>query len=183
MKTGMTKNYLTLQERKRIDSLIDDIRLDTGKSYPEDHLIDIVKGAIPGVKILEDDFSDIKNIPVDPKSIRGMILKKSEEFVTPKIVIQKKLTPEAKTFALAHEFAHYVIGHPSDKNYFIDRFEYDGSIHSQMEAQAQYFAASLLMPKEKFLWLAKVLDDSKLAKRFGVSAAAVRVRKKWLRNI
>jgi len=143
------------------------------KSYPEDSLLEIVKGAIPGVQVLEHDF--------DP-SIRGVIYKRSKEFTTPRIVLRKSLSPEQKTFALAHELAHYLLDHPGKKNLMLDKMVYDGSRSQQLEAQAQYFAAALLMPQEKFVWMAKAsVDDDTLAKRFGVSPAAVRVRRNWLR--
>lgn len=171
----MVKNYLTKQERDRADSIIDQVLMTTQMSYPDNSLIDIIRYAIPGVQIVQSDFDG-------DGSIRGIIFKKTETSDRPKIAIQQNLSPEAKTFALAHEFGHFMLGHPGDKNFFVDRMEYDGSNRQQLEAQAQYFAASLLMPAEKFAWLASVLSEEELAKRFGVSVAAVRVRKKWVKS-
>jgi Zn-dependent peptidase ImmA (M78 family) len=169
----MIKNYLSEQELQRIDRALNDLLLNLHKSYPEDSLLDIVRGAIPGVQILERDF--------DP-SIRGVIYKKSKEFPTPRILIRKSLSPEQKTYALAHELAHYYLDHPGKENFMLDKMTWDGSRRQQFEAQAQYFAASLLMPRDKFIWMAKAIpDDDALAKRFGVSTAAVRVRRNWLK--
>lgn len=169
----MGKNHLSMEDQRDIDEKLNYILLSLHKSYPEDSLLDIVKSAIPNVKILEDTFDG-------DHSIRGVIFKQSKEFKTPVIAIQKNLSPEAKTFTLAHEFAHYMLDHPGTANYLFDKIVYDGSEEKQRESAAQYFAASLLMPKDKFLWLDRVVDDQALAKRFGVSVAAVRVRRDWL---
>lgn len=171
----MVKNYLTRAERAQIDSVVDSVLLSIQKSYPDNSLIDIIQSAIPNVQIQEGDFNE-------DNSIRGVIYWEDANSGGPKIIVQKNLSPSAKTLTLAHEFGHYMLGHPGDKNYYIDKMEYDGSMKQQYEAQAQYFAATLLMPTDKFVWLAQVLDEEDLAKRFGVSAQAVRVRKKWIRT-
>ena len=170
----MVKNFLTPTERREIEWVVNDLLLKVDMSYPHDSLLDIVKAAIPGVKVVEDEF--------EGKNIRGVIFKKSQEFANPMIAIQKKLSPGAKTFTLAHELGHYLLNHPGNENYLVDRVDYDGSVNAQIEAKAQYFAATLLMPEDKFNWLAGVLDDYKLAKRFGVTVAAVRIRKEWLKR-
>jgi Zn-dependent peptidase ImmA (M78 family) len=168
------KNYLSQQEVRKIDDILSNLLLTLHKSYPDDSLLDIVKGAIPGVQVLEYDFGP---------DIRGVIYKKSKEFATPRIVLRKSLSPEQKTFALGHELGHYLLDHPGKKNLMLDKMIYDGSRAQQLEAQAQYFAAALLMPEDKFIWMAKAIpDDEQLAKRFGVSQAAVRVRRNWLRT-
>lgn len=168
------KNYLSRDKQKAIDEKLNTLLLDLDRSYPEDNLIDIIKAAVPGIKIVEDDFEG-------DESVRGVIYKKSEQYKIPMIVIQSRLSPRAKTFALAHEFGHYLLDHPGEKNWLFDKITFDGSRTKQREAEAQYFAATLLMPKDKFIWLANVIhDDEVLGRRFGVSAAAVRVRKDWL---
>ncbi len=166
-------NYIPRTTQWAINSLIDDILLMTDKAYPEDSVLDIIKAYIPGVMIVEDDFGG-------DSSTRGAIFKKSDEFERPLIAIQKNQTKQAKTFSLAHEFGHYSLGHLGDANFMIDKETYDGSEHMQNEAEAQYFAAALLMPTEKFTKLAPYLTVSQLARRFGVSESAVRVRKAWL---
>lgn len=170
----MGKNYLSINDQKKIDAKLNSLMLDLHKSYPEDELISIIKAAVPDIRIFEDDFGG-------DASVRGVIYKKSEEYKIPTIVIQSNLTPGVKTFALAHEFGHYILDHPGSQNYLFDKIEYDGSNRQQREAEAQYFAATLLMPKDKFLWLANAMtDDEALARRFGVSVAAVKVRRDWL---
>jgi len=96
------------------------------------------------------------------------------------IVVQKALTKEGKTFTLAHEFGHYCLDHIGSANFFFDNASFDGSKRMQKEAEAQYFAASLLMPEDEFLQLMEFLNIKELAKRFGVSESAAKVRKAWL---
>jgi len=169
----MPLNYINRKRQSEIDSIVDQILLDTDKSYPKDGLIDIIKASIPGISILEHDFNG-------DRSIRGAIYKKSREFKDPIIVVQKALSPELKTFTLAHEFGHYSLDHTGAANFMFDKIQYDGSEEKQKEGEAQYFAAALLMPREEFTRLAHYLSDQELAQRFGVSESAVRVRKDWL---
>ena len=166
-------NYITRKRQSEIDNLLDEILLVTGRSYPEESVIEIIKSYIPDVSIVEHDFNG------DPNT-RGAIFKKSSKFKEPLIVIQKKMPKEVKTFTLAHEFGHYCLGHVGSANFMIDKVKYDGSATMQQEAEAQYFAASLLMPREKFVKLMNFLSIKELAQRFGVSESAVTVRKAWL---
>lgn len=166
-------NYITRKRQSEIDSLIDQIKLVTDMSYPENDVIEIIKAYVPDIAIVEHDFGGDRHI-------RGMIFKKSKEFNDSLIVIQKELSKEGKTYTLGHEFGHYCLGHTGSANYMIDRVEFDGSPEMQKEAEASYFAASLLMPREKFIKLMNFLSVEELALRFGVSESAVRVRKAWL---
>lgn len=166
-------NYVAPMRQHQINQLLEDILLKTEKSYPEDNLLGIIKSYIPAIEVIEHDFNE-------DRSIRGAIYKKSNEFIRPLIVIQQRIKKEAKSFALAHEFAHYVLNHPGDANYMIDKMDFDDSKEMQKEAEAQYFAGALLMPLEKFTKLMGIMSVSQLAQRFGVSESAVKVRKAWL---
>jgi Zn-dependent peptidase ImmA (M78 family) len=170
---NMPANYISRKRQSEIDSLLDQIQLATDKTYPENGIIEIIKAYIPDVTVVEHDFYGDSNI-------RGAIYKKSKEFVKPIIVIQKRLTKEGKTFTLAHEFAHYSLNHAGTANFMLDRVHFDGSVAMQKEAEAQYFAASLLMPRDEFIKLMNYLSVKELAQRFGVSESAAKVRKAWL---
>lgn len=81
-----------------------------------------------------------------------------------------------RAFSRAHELKH-VIDHPmADRLYRDSRF---GSADALAERAADYFAACLLMPKT---WLRRCFydegfrDPAVLARRFGVSAPAMRWR-------
>lgn len=168
-----TPNYIPRTRQWEINTLLNDILLQADKHYPENSIIDIIKSYIPDIKIVEHDFEG-------DSTIRGAIYKKSDRFKYPLIAIQKNQSKRAKNFTLAHEFGHYSLGHIGSSNYMIDKEVYDGSDHMQQEAEAQYFAASLLMPVDRFSRLAEHLTTAQLARRFGVSEAAVEVRRMWL---
>ncbi|MEK7594435.1 MAG: ImmA/IrrE family metallo-endopeptidase [Patescibacteria group bacterium] len=166
-------NYIPRARQWEIDNLLDEIRLITNKNYPDDGLVEIIESFIPDVSIVEHDFDG-------DRKTRGAIFKKSKDFKNNIIAIQKKLDKQGKTFTLAHEFGHYCLGHTGSANFMIDSPKYDDSKRMQKEAEAQYFAASLLMPTAKFSHLSKYLDNKQLARRFGVSESAVQVRRIWL---
>ena len=53
-------NFISLERQAEIVDLIEKIKIQTGLSYPEDSLIDIIKYTIPQVSIKEDSFGDKK---------------------------------------------------------------------------------------------------------------------------
>ena len=92
------------------------------------------------------------------------------------------MSPARKTFTLAHEFGHYIL-HPNQANFRLDYMRYDDSEESMKETEANYFAAALLMPRERFNRIYKLLhDESRVAKYFGVSIAAVSIRLQWIQS-
>lgn len=93
-----------------------------------------------------------------------------------RIVVNRDDTWGRQRFSLAHEVKH-LIDHPMRTVLYKDgRY---GSGEQSAERAADYFAACLLMPKA---WLRRVYydesfrDPAVLAKRFKVSAAAMRYR-------
>ncbi len=93
-----------------------------------------------------------------------------------RIVVNRDDTWGRQRFSLAHELKH-LIDHPVQRSLYADtRY---GSAKSAAERAADYFAACLLMPKA---WVKRVYydegfrDPRVLAKRFQVSAAAMRYR-------
>jgi len=86
-----------------------------------------------------------------------------------------------QAFTLAHELGHFVL-HKDDNNFRIDLQDYsiDGDPKNQ-ETEANYFAGSLLMPKEKLITAFKFAKNIlEVADSFGVSVPAVEARLKWL---
>ncbi len=172
----MPLNKITFQRQREIEDIVHSVLLNTGLSYPENSLQDIIKAYIPDVSLVEDDFGGRRNV-------RGAIFRKSEKYEHPLIAVQANQPAGAKTFALAHEFAHYVLKHNEKDNYFIDDRPFDGSRPMQDEGEANFFAATLLMPRDEFSRLDQpFVTDSQLAERFGVSPAAARVRREWLNS-
>lgn len=169
----MTKNYLTRERQEEITQIVDNLKLTTGMDYPANGLQEIISASIPGVRIKEHTFGN--------PHIKGAVYRKSEQYDTPVIAVQSKQSARAKTFALAHEFGHYILPHNPKENYLIDDRNYDGSHVMQDEVEANFFAQVLLMPKNEFERLDKpFVSDTKLADYFGVTEAAIRVRRTWL---
>lgn len=172
----MPLNKITLKRQHQIEDIVQSILLAAGLSYPENSLIEIIKAHIPDVSIVESDFNGDINI-------RGAIFKKSKDYARPLIAVQSRQSAGAKTFALAHEFGHFALNHTSAANYLIDDQPFNGTRRMQNEGEANFFAASLLMPKTEFTKLDKTfLNDTQIAERFGVTATAVRVRREWLQH-
>jgi Zn-dependent peptidase ImmA (M78 family) len=172
----MPLNRITLQRQREIENTVQDILLRIGLSYPENSLIEIIQATIPDVTIVEDDFNGNPNV-------RGAIFRKSNEYEHPLIAIQSRQSKGAKTFALGHEFGHYMLNHSESDNYLIDNIPFNGSPLMQDEGEANFFAAALLMPKDEFIKLDQpIVNDEQLAKRFGVTPGAVRVRREWLNS-
>lgn len=172
----MPVNKISSRRQREISDIINGIRLDTGMSYPDDNLKQIIESTISDVLIKEDDFNGNRHI-------KGAVFKKSKQYSQPVIAIQANQPLGSKTFALAHEFGHYMLNHNEDSNYLIDTHEFDGSRMMQQEGEANFFAMSLLMPKEEFQKLDQpFVNDSQLARYFGVTETQVRVRRDWLRS-
>jgi Zn-dependent peptidase ImmA (M78 family) len=172
----MPANAITLRRQEEIVDIINNLKLQTGMTYPEYGIKTIIKASIENVLVKEDDFSG--NV-----HIKGAVFRKSREYGQPVIAIQANQSPRSKTFALAHEFGHYLLKHNPDSNYLIDTREFDGSRGMQDEGEANFFAMSLLMPKGEFKKLDQpFVDDGQLAKYFGVTESQISVRREWLRK-
>jgi Zn-dependent peptidase ImmA (M78 family) len=170
----MPLNKLSLERQKQIVDLIDDLRLSLGMTYPENGLKSIIRQAIPNVVLKEDDFKGNADI-------RGALFRESAEYDKPLIAIQSRQNKAAKTFTLAHEFGHFLLGHNPLHNHYIDHQVFDGSKTMQDEGEANFFAMELLMPKSDFVHIdVPGIADSKIAEYFGVSENSVRVRRNWL---
>lgn len=171
----MPINKINKTRQREIVEAINSILIDTGMSYPEYSLKAIIKEAIPGILIKEDSFRGNKRI-------KGVVFRQSKEYSKPLIAIQSDQPNRAKSFALAHEFGHYVLDHNPHSNYLLDTRVFDGSPTMQDEGEANFFAMSLLMPKDKFAKLDQpFVSDEQLAEYFGVNETNVRVRRDWLR--
>jgi Zn-dependent peptidase ImmA (M78 family) len=168
--------YLTTTKQEEIDNSVNQVLLQTNKSYPEDNLLDIVKSLDIAVKITDfGKFSD---------DISGVIHYGGDE-QKPTIYLNEDTTPpERQTFTLAHELGHFLL-HDHDKSKLrIDKFNYRAKTkEAREETEANYFAASLLMPKDKFKEvLGQTYEIGDVAKYFGVSEAAVANRIRWLKQ-
>lgn len=160
---------LTNAEQSKINQEVDNIFLQTNLSYPKDSLLDIVKKL--GVTVKVADFGEYAN------KVSGVI---NREHST--IYLNQNHSQERQTFTLAHELGHYRLHKGARLR--IDKYDYRANTKmAKEETEANYFAASLLMPKAEFLSVlekAETLDA--IAKYFGVSQTAVSNRIRWLRQ-
>lgn len=166
---------LTYERQKQIDNAIQDIKLKTGLSYPENSLLGFAKSF--GIIIREVNFSNFPNV-------KGVVQYKNDEGKPdPKIFINKALPPEGKTFTLAHELGHYFL-HPNQNKLRIDSFDYSQNTQDSLEeTEANYFAASLLVPREKLLRVLSVTQDfNVVANYFGVSKPVIENRISWIKK-
>ncbi|MCA9750396.1 MAG: ImmA/IrrE family metallo-endopeptidase [Romboutsia sp.] len=89
-------------------------------------------------------------------------------------------------FTIAHEIGHHVLHQKLGKDYELlfrkDLFSYDNSEVSDIERAANKFAACLLMPKYQFLEDIKHHNDEELAKLYGTSITATRVRRRHVKR-
>ncbi|QQS21910.1 ImmA/IrrE family metallo-endopeptidase [Candidatus Saccharibacteria bacterium] len=172
----MPLNRLSLQRQAEITDLVNALTLHAGMAYPEAPLKKLIQDTIPDVLIREDDFDGNSHV-------KGAVFRKSKTFPRSIIAIQSNQTKRSKTFSLAHEFGHYVLKHNPSRNYYIDDMPFDGTKHMQDEAEANFFAQTLLMPRDVFMKVDKpFVSDQSIADFFGVSESVVRVRREWLKR-
>lgn len=163
----------SINRRNKIVNDLSDLKLRTGLSYPENNLLDIIKGF--GIEVKEADLSEF------PK-VNGVIQYPDGETSIPTISISKNLSPEGKTFTLAHELGHFIL-HKGNDSLFIDEFEYAkiGNQISQDEVDANYFAVNLLVPTEKIKRILKITHEIEpLSKYFGVSKDVIETKLGWM---
>ncbi|MFY9462932.1 MAG: ImmA/IrrE family metallo-endopeptidase [Candidatus Sungiibacteriota bacterium] len=172
---------LTVTRQQEIDEKVDKIRRETGLSYPKDNLLDIAEKL--GVKVYYLDLSEFSK---SNKGVNGIIKwsEKPEEESKAEIYINNDYSSERKRFTLAHELGHFIL-HPNEEKLRVDTYDYSkGTQDSSDETEANYFAASLLMPRDEFENVLKVADgDVKtVAKYFGVSSHAAETRLQWIQT-
>lgn len=119
-------------------------------------------------KVLSDDIS-------------GMLEKKNEKWV---VVVNSLHHKNRQRFTIAHEIAHFLL-HRDKEESFVDKafFRSDDGVGG-IEAEANKFAASILMPREEFVFYVRNVSNElkKVADEFGVSTAAVKVRADSIRQ-
>lgn len=162
---------LTTVRQSQIDDTIENILGSIGMRYPEDGLLDIMKAYSPNLQVKNFDFNGATNI-------RGAT--RFEDGKHPAVLINySRGSEEGRTFTLAHEFGHFVL-HGNEEKFRLDYVDY-GDDTSIEESEANYFAASLLMPRAEFETMLGLTDELEMiATYFGVSKRAVENRKLWL---
>ncbi|HMH31020.1 MAG TPA: ImmA/IrrE family metallo-endopeptidase [Methylomirabilota bacterium] len=165
---------LPVSDQARIDAEIERIKAATGRRYPDSNLLEIIRSYAPDLEIKEYDFGEYSPF------IKGAI--KYADGDNPAILINdKRISKSGRNFTLAHEFGHYIL-HENQEKFRLDLVDYGkGTVETMQESEANYFAASLLMPRGEFEEMLQLTNDTeKIAAYFGVSVPAVEVRKRWL---
>lgn len=166
-------SFLTKDRQQTIDTRIEEITLKTGLSYPDNDLLSITTAL--GLDVFEADMKD--------PEVNGIIQYKDggDLYFRPRIYINKDAQQTRKRFTLAHELGHFIL-HPQEEKFRIDRFNYAiDSKESLEETEANYFAASLLVPKDRLLKVINITTDrQKIADYFGVSLPVIENRLKWI---
>lgn len=167
---------LSIKNQKKIHRAVNQVLLQTNKSYPEDNLLDIVKSLNIEVKVT--DFREYRDY------VSGIInYGDGDDDNKPTIYLNDCTPPKKQTFTLAHELGHFMLHDHKKRKLRIDKFNYRAKTkEAKEETEANYFAASLLMPQDKFeSILHRTYELKEVARYFGVSETAVVNRIRWLK--
>lgn len=165
---------LTKQRQNEIDQKIAEMLLSLNMSYPENNIEEIVKAK--DIKIEIQDLSEIE------EKVSGIIFSKNGQTT---IFLNQVNSPVRQAFSLAHELGHYIL-HDLDVvdgvKLRLDKYNYsDDTKVTKEETEANYFAASLLVPKDKLIIAIKNTSNiSEVAKYFGVSEQVIANRIRWI---
>lgn len=163
------------KDQEYLDELAEEKLNDYGfENIPVDPL---VIAAIEGVEVFEADFAE--------QDVAGLIKKNGEDV---SIYVNSGDIPARKRFTIAHELGHLFLHLQNEDGNFIDNkvslfrsSEIRNTLDANREAEANHFAAALLMPKAQvFQQWKKTRTVSSLAVIFNVSNAAMENRLRYL---
>lgn len=181
----MSENILTKDRMLEIEALADDItkNLDFNKS-PFVDITSLVKrdGFTVIPKLLDIDTTGILRVDESQEEnpIKDIIV--NTEFENP--IGEEDVIFKKSRFITAHEYAHYKLHMPSNRDYYAHR---DSSKrNTQQELEADFYARSLLMPRKEFSIYYKIAQEvggndelfitKSLSKLFGVTTKKIRER-------
>ncbi len=166
--------YLAADDQKRIDSVVADVKARMDDEYYPLVGLDVMAERL-GIKVYEADLTDISG------SLSGFITYDDPATKShPEIFIEESMSPGRKKFTLAHELGHHFL-HQGMK-LRLDNLDYSSNSKDTLEEiEANYFAATLLMPRELLL---RLIDQKKsveeISDYFQVSLSAARNRIRWV---
>jgi Zn-dependent peptidase ImmA (M78 family) len=171
MATAMNQ-VLSKQREIEIEKIVAEFCLSYQFYYPEDHIFDLANKM--GISVYKKRFSD-------PKISAELIRDGSNEPI--KIFLSEEEPKERRSFSLAHEIGHLVLHEPKPVAHRIDCYSYGTDDESVQELEANFFAATLLMPKDTLAEMLNIHGDNieMLTKVFAVSRSAIRNRITWLK--
>ncbi len=157
----------------KIESLTYDLARDT---YPDG---EEVAPPINLDKVIKESGLSIKIGPFNDPDIMGMYDRKQSI-----ILLSEKDNLVRKIFTAAHELGHYYLHKDKPNEIFFRKDFYLLDENDKVQEQeANWFAASLLMPRQMFAFFYKKMNIEQLAKLFQVSSTAVYFRIKNLKNL
>jgi len=168
--------WINTDRQKEICSIVEDIRIKTSFSYPEKNIVDLAKEL--GVFVFEVGFTE------NPEVNAMLVYSDKKNSDKPTIYIKKTLPDTRKRFTLAHELGHYVLHKKEGVKFRLDGFDYSNdSKYAEEETEANFFAATILVPKDELKKLRSFFDNNLevIADYFGVSKEVIENRIKWLR--
>lgn len=120
-----------------------------------------------GVKVIKCEGMD--------KETSGKLVKSEEGW---ECYVNATHHPSRQRFTMAHELSHFVL-HRNTRTEFVDSAFFRKQPSDPMEFEANEFAAKLLMPEKDFIFLYTQMEDVEVvARAFGVSPAAAKIRKR-----
>lgn len=133
--------------------------------YPEVEIARLIQkrhGFVPGSDLLElvKQYADVDFLPIPVDKVDGVSLNLKVKGRRPSIIVNSHIPETRAKFTLAHEFGHVLIPwHGGTIFSFTDSEKHtEGAdmAYWEMEAEANRFAAELLMPQQ---WLRSVHED------------------------
>lgn len=164
--------FLSKSRQEEIDIKVQQVLDDIGLKYPDNDLIEITKAY--NINVHSIDTMEV----LGSEDIQGVV-----DIQNKTIFLNKKHPPAKQTFTLAHELGHYFLHSDNKVRFRVDKYDYDQDTPEALqETEANYFAASLLMPSHLIKPLLQTnIEKSLIAGYFGVSLSAVLNREKWIK--
>ena len=147
--------------------------------------IEIVRGYLKRAPVNLDEMSSALGLKVQRQfmadDVSGKIERSGDSYV---ITINALHSPTRQRFTQAHEIAHYVLHRDLIGDGIVDDAMYRSSqLRSELETQANRFAADLLMPVPLVRQAYRtdgIRDLASLTAKFQVSEDAMRIRLKQI---
>ena len=176
-----------MNTRERIEKA-SEMGEEMARKYNPETLISFPFGDIESKHPDLDIFlSDLSKVSKEGDDISGLVYFKDEAF---KILVDKNKPRNRQYFTIAHELGHYFLHDEQlrEKSLIVDSdpilYRFDNGLSNTEEAEANFFAGSLLMPKDRvrLVWK-KTKSIERCADFFEVSLSAMSVRLEVLKLV
>lgn len=170
--------FLNKKQVEDIDDLVENIIVEYNFNAPSDLVADLANRI--GIRIEVAEFKD--------DDVAGLLYygSKEDKDDSPAIFIKSSDDSKKRNFTIAHEIGHFFLHKANEGKFKVDRYEFKNDVESLEETQANYFAAALLVPKDKLkeiVFKARVPEWDLInlsSNYFNVSRSAIKNRLKWI---